>query len=51
VLLLLLLLLLHAMLGGAGGAYTTLFAEWETCYGLLRDFLREHPAITSWGWI
>ena len=36
-----------AMLGGAGGAYTALFADFEPRYALLRAFLQQHPWITG----
>ena len=36
-----------AMLGGAGGAYTAMFADFEPRYALLRDFLRAHPFLTG----
>lgn len=35
------------MLGGAGGAYTALFADFEPRYALLRAFLQQHPWITG----
>jgi hypothetical protein len=34
-----------AMLGGAGGAYTALFADFEPRYALLRAFFKQHPWI------
>lgn len=33
------------MLGGAGGAFSALFRDFETYYALLRDFVRAHPCI------
>lgn len=36
-----------AMLGGAGGAYTALFADFEPRYTLLRNFLLQNPWITG----
>ena len=35
----------RAMLGGAGGAYTALFADFEPRYALLRAFFEQHPWI------
>ena len=33
------------MLGGAGGAYTTLFQDYEICYQLLKDLIKKYPFI------
>ena len=35
------------MLGGAGGAYEALFADFEPCYGALLSFLRARPFIAG----
>jgi hypothetical protein len=35
------------MIGGAGGAYTSLFAKFDTYYPLLYKLLKEHPVITG----
>lgn len=35
------------MIGGAGGAYTTLFNDFEEYYGLLRGMVTAHPEITG----
>jgi len=35
------------MIGGAGGAFTNLFADFETYYNLLKTTIRNHPIITG----
>lgn len=35
----------RVMLGGAGGAYTVLFSDFDMYYTMLRDFLRKYPFI------
>jgi hypothetical protein len=37
----------RVMLGGAGGAYTTLFTDFETYYNLLHSFLQTHSFISG----
>ena len=38
---------LRVMLGGAGGAYTALFADFEPRYALLRNFLQKYPFLNG----
>jgi hypothetical protein len=38
---------IRVMLGGAGGAYTTLFADFEPRYALLHNFLKKHAFLTG----
>ena len=35
------------MIGGAGGAFTNLFSDFNTYYPLLRDFLKQKKLITG----
>lgn len=35
------------MIGGAGGGFASLFANYSTCYALLKDVLQRHPVITG----
>ena len=36
---------IRVMLGGAGGAYTALFYDYDTRYAILHDFLKKYPLI------
>lgn len=35
------------MIGGAGGGYSSLFSNYATYYGMLRDVLKAHPCISG----